>query len=626
MNSVFHDRRVSDSGANHSSHVTDGSLLTFTAALFECVTLEEVLIAVVERCGDFVGAQAVLVALITSDGDHLDIVRAAGYSPDSLREWDGFPVQEPSPLSDAVRNHATGYLASPFEFRRNYPALADRGESGFLSSASLPLAARRTTFGVVQFSFTETRLFGVAERELLEELARLCSIALGRACLFDAECSARLTAEKGLTLARKASEVLDTISDAVVTLDSDFRITFVNAEAARLNNKPAHAFVGNLHWEEWPAAVGTAFERNLRRCMKERIIARFEERYFVPGEYDVWIQAAAYPDENSGGLHIVYRDITREKERRADQIIDAGLVGILNFTLTGGVTDANDRFLAVVGYSRADLAGGRIDWSAMTPPEMHARDGEALRELGETGKHEPFEKQYIRKDGTRVPVIVGGSLFPGSQTEGVAFVLDLSDQKRAEQDREHLLTEQQRLVAQLRDASIRQRRFLREMLHGFTDGRLCLCDSAADLPRALPPCTDSLVLTSATLRQFRNEVAETASGLGLTEDRLLEFKTAAHEAAMNAVTHGEGGTARVHSDPEKGTIQVWVEDHGHGIADDWIHRAVEQGWTTGRFGQGFFLMRTYADRLFLLTGPQGTTIVLEQERVRPQPAWLSGVR
>jgi signal transduction histidine kinase len=91
---------------------------------------------------------------------------------------------------------------------------------------------------------------------------------------------------------------------------------------------------------------------------------------------------------------------------------------------------------------------------------------------------------------------------------------------------------------------------------------------------------------------------------------------------MNAVQHGRGGSGHVHGDPDSGVIQVWIEDQGDGIAEDFIHRAIEQGWTTGGFGQGFFLMRSCADRIYLLTGPTGTTVVLEQEQTPPVPSWF----
>jgi hypothetical protein len=90
------------------------------------------------------------------------------------------------------------------------------------------------------------------------------------------------------------------------------------------------------------------------------------------------------------------------------------------------------------------------------------------------------------------------------------------------------------------------------------------------------------------------------------------------------VRHAGGGTGRVHGDEATGTVQVWVQDQGPGISGESLHRAtLERGYSTGAgFGHGFWLMLRTCDRLYLLTGPTGTTVVLEQERLAPSPSWL----
>jgi serine/threonine-protein kinase RsbT len=142
------------------------------------------------------------------------------------------------------------------------------------------------------------------------------------------------------------------------------------------------------------------------------------------------------------------------------------------------------------------------------------------------------------------------------------------------------------------------------------------------MPAPLPPLSDPLELTPVSLKQLRRRIEAAAEDLGFPGERLGDLLTASHEAAMNAVRHGGGGTARIHGDRGAGTVQVWVADNGPGIAEEMIHRAVEQGFTTGGFGQGFFYMQSCADRLYLLTTPQGTTAVLEMGRTPPDPEWL----
>lgn len=99
----------------------------------------------------------------------------------------------------------------------------------------------------------------------------------------------------------------------------------------------------------------------------------------------------------------------------------------------GQITEANDSFLRLVGHTRADLEVGPIDWVAMTPTKYAALDQRALKELAATGICTPFEKEYIRKDGSLVPILIGAATFEDNPDEGVCFVLDLTERKKLEQ-------------------------------------------------------------------------------------------------------------------------------------------------------------------------------------------------
>jgi PAS domain S-box-containing protein len=98
----------------------------------------------------------------------------------------------------------------------------------------------------------------------------------------------------------------------------------------------------------------------------------------------------------------------------------------------GKITGANDAFLAMVGYTREDLNAGNIGWAAMTPPEYVEADQRALAEAAATGICKSYEKEYIRKDGSRVPVLLGAAMFEDNPEEGVCFVLDLTERKKLE--------------------------------------------------------------------------------------------------------------------------------------------------------------------------------------------------
>ena len=138
----------------------------------------------------------------------------------------------------------------------------------------------------------------------------------------------------------------------------------------------------------------------------------------------------------------IVEDITerREAERalaetqsRLRAFVDANVLGILFGDVHGRVVEANDEFLRIVGRTREDLAAGRIDWVAITPPEDLPRDEAGLAEARATGRCTPYEKHYIRPDGTRVPVLVGYVLDEQRREASVAFILDLSRRKQAEE-------------------------------------------------------------------------------------------------------------------------------------------------------------------------------------------------
>ena len=129
----------------------------------------------------------------------------------------------------------------------------------------------------------------------------------------------------------------------------------------------------------------------------------------------------------------LYRDLA-EREAKIRRLVDANIVGIFIWDIDGRILEANDAFLRIVGYDREDLAAGGMRWTDLSPSEWldhYAR--EEAPELEQTGTLAPFEKEYFRKDGSRVPVLIGAAAFDGREKQGVAFVLDLTERKRAEE-------------------------------------------------------------------------------------------------------------------------------------------------------------------------------------------------
>ena len=128
----------------------------------------------------------------------------------------------------------------------------------------------------------------------------------------------------------------------------------------------------------------------------------------------------------------LYRDL-EQREAKIRGLVDANIIGICVLERDGRMIEANDALLRLLGYDREDLLSGRIHWMELTPPEWRDRADQAPSEFARTGAIQPFEKEYFRKDGSRVPVLIGVAGIDESENQRVAFVLDLTERKRAEQ-------------------------------------------------------------------------------------------------------------------------------------------------------------------------------------------------
>ncbi len=127
----------------------------------------------------------------------------------------------------------------------------------------------------------------------------------------------------------------------------------------------------------------------------------------------------------------LYSDLA-EREAKVRRLVDANIIGVFIGDLNGRILEANDAFLRIVGYDCEDVMAGRINWKDLTPQDWRERDAQWIEEHERTGVRLPIEKEYFRKDGRRVPVLVGAANFEGGD-QGLAFVLDLTERKKAEE-------------------------------------------------------------------------------------------------------------------------------------------------------------------------------------------------
>ena len=147
----------------------------------------------------------------------------------------------------------------------------------------------------------------------------------------------------------------------------------------------------------------------------------------------------------------------QEREARVRRLVSANIIGIFIWDADDRIVGANDAFLRIVGYGQDDLEAGRLRWRDLTPVEWREADERRVASLAAHGIAAPYEKEYVRKDGSRVSVLVGAANFEGTQKEGVGFVLDLTDRKKAEEA--------------VRESERRYREVQRELAHA---GRLAI--------------------------------------------------------------------------------------------------------------------------------------------------------
>lgn len=152
--------------------------------------------------------------------------------------------------------------------------------------------------------------------------------------------------------------------------------------------------------------------------------------------------------------------LLRQSELRFRRIVQSSIVGIVIADFNGNINEANDTFLQIIGYTRQDLEAGKISWIDMTPSEYLPLDEQAIEQIKATGDYTVYEKEYIRKDGSRVPVLVGAIQIEPEQPNAIAFILDITERKIAELETQKAL-EQEKELNQLKS------RFVSMVSHEF---------------------------------------------------------------------------------------------------------------------------------------------------------------
>ena len=230
--------------------------------------------------------------------------------------------------------------------------------------------------------------------------------------------------------------LFDSLAEGVYIVDTAWRFIYVNNRATEIMGKPREELLSKNIWNLNPETIQTVSYVQAHRAVEENTPINYEV-YFP--YLETWFEYRLYP--STEGLIILLQDISMRKRQeaalqqiqaRARRLIDANIIGVVISDMDH-IFEANDAFLEIVGYTREDLAARRINWIAMTPPELLPLDMNAIQELQEQGTFTPFEKAYYRKDGRLVPILIGGAVLEKDPLQWVCFILDISEQKKLEQ-------------------------------------------------------------------------------------------------------------------------------------------------------------------------------------------------
>ncbi len=239
-------------------------------------------------------------------------------------------------------------------------------------------------------------------------------------------------------------QIVETAEEGVWTINARSETDFVNPKMAEMLGYTQAEMQGRP-LDDFMDEEGREISRKNMERRKQGISEQHEFKFRRKDGSDFWAWISTNPIYDSrqkfAGAVAMVTDISQlkaaqaalvDREARYRGIMESELVGLMFWRLDGDITEANETFLEMTGYTQEDVKAGRVRWSSMTPAAHRAADEYAIRELEERGVITPYEKEYFRQDGTRVPIIVGGALFPHVPNEGVSFVLDITARKRAE--------------------------------------------------------------------------------------------------------------------------------------------------------------------------------------------------
>jgi PAS domain S-box-containing protein len=314
------------------------------------------------------------------------------------------------------------------------------------------------------FAVTVTTVIGLRRKRVEQELALLNAtleervadrtahaaqreLELSRVnATLEQEIAERKRAERALRESEAFSETLvESLPLNVFRKDMEGRITFANQRYCENLGIPYHQLLGKTDFDLFPQELARKYRSDDQQVVETgRPWEDIEQHQKTDGQIS-YVHVLKAPVKNADGAIVgtqgMFWDVTprfqaEQARKRSDarfrRLVESNVIGVMICDFSGRIYEANDAFLELVGYTREDLAAGRVNWEAMTPPEHRAKDEQAIEQLRDHGATLPWEKEYTRPDGRRVPVLLGVTLLEETSDQCICFVLDISERKRAE--------------------------------------------------------------------------------------------------------------------------------------------------------------------------------------------------
>jgi PAS domain S-box-containing protein len=249
--------------------------------------------------------------------------------------------------------------------------------------------------------------------------------------------------------------ILDTAPVGFCLLDRSLRYLRVNQRLAEMNGLPAQEHIGKTMREVIPSiepAVVHLFQMIEQTGQPVLNVEIAGTTRHEPHLLKHWL-ASFYPvyarQGNLIGFGALVVDITerkryeealRQSDLRLRRLVESNIVGVVVSDIPGVIHEANDIFLEMVGYTREELLAGAIHRNIITAPEYRQADAQAIQKVLATGVAGPYEKAYIRKDGSKVPVLIGLVVFDEEQGLLLSVVLDISERKELERRKDEFIS------------------------------------------------------------------------------------------------------------------------------------------------------------------------------------------